>query len=300
MCVIAAKPAGVKFPGEETLNNMFWNNPDGAGYMYAEKGVVYIQKGLMTRDDFGASINRLKAKKDLDKLPMVMHFRITTHGGTKPENTHPFPVTESVGALQKRKMKCSLGVAHNGIIDITPRKGISDTMEYVVSQLGPLYKAVPKFYENKDLMRMVSNAIDSKMAFLTGAGKIYTIGSFTEDSGIKYSNQSFKYPRSFTQYSIAGYGSWEDDVDFVSGRYAYKQVMWFDSDEVVVVTPSGEVIECPYDFAMDKEGKIYSFSISANSMKYMPGYRAYDQKWRTPRWDENLVSVEATFAANGK
>lgn len=300
MCVIAAKPAGVKFPGEETLENMFWNNPDGAGYMYAEKGVVHIQKGLMTCNDFKASINKLKAKNDLDKLPIVMHFRITTHGGTKPENTHPFPVTESEGALKKRKMNCSLGVAHNGVIDITPRKGISDTMEYVISQLGPLYKAVPKFYENKDLMRMISNAIDSKMAFLTGEGKIYTIGNFTEEAGIKYSNQSFKCPKRFAQYAIASYGGWEDDVDIENGRCVYKRVMWFDSDDVVVVTPEGNIIECPYDFAMDKEGKIYSFSISCNSMKYMPGYRAYDGKWQIPRWDEGLVSVEATFGTSRK
>ena len=178
MCIIAAKPAGVAMPSAEKIENMWNRNSDGAGIMYAVDNKVHIEKGFMTYASFNAKLGELRGKFDLDKLPVVMHFRITTHGGTKPENCHPFPITDSVGMLRKLNQTAQIGVAHNGIIDIRPRKGISDTMEYIASQLAPLSKAVPNFYKNKHLMQMISNAIDSKMAFLTsGTVAFRTIGT---------------------------------------------------------------------------------------------------------------------------
>ena len=185
MCIIAAKPAGVNMPEDKILENMWNRNDDGAGFMYAVNGKVYIEKGFMKYKDLKTRLDQLGRKYNLRKLPMVMHFRITTHGGTKPENCHPFPISDSVGMLKKLKLTTSIGVAHNGIIPISPRKDISDTMEYIASQLAPLSKAVPMFYKDKNLMQMTANAIDSKMAFLTGDGKIYTIGDFIADKGIK-------------------------------------------------------------------------------------------------------------------
>ena len=40
MCVIAAKPSGVKMPSVSTIENMWYKNPDGAGFMYALNGKV--------------------------------------------------------------------------------------------------------------------------------------------------------------------------------------------------------------------------------------------------------------------
>ena len=154
-------------PGNDTLRTMWNVNSDGAGFMYVEKGAVRIEKGFMKYKNFIKALEKVGARLDLTATPVVMHFRITTHGGTRPENTHPFPITESLGALKKLKSTTDVGVAHNGIIPITPRKGISDTMEYVLSQLAPLKKALPTFYKNKYAMQLIENAIDSKMAFLT-------------------------------------------------------------------------------------------------------------------------------------
>ena len=36
MCIIAAKPAGIKMPTEEQLEIMWFHNPDGSGIMYAK------------------------------------------------------------------------------------------------------------------------------------------------------------------------------------------------------------------------------------------------------------------------
>lgn len=193
MCIIAAKPAGIPMPSAQTIENMWYGNRDGAGFMYAENGMVHIQKGFMKLAEFQNALIELAKTHDLTKLPLVMHFRITTHGGTKPENCHPFPVTDSLGVLTKRVSKAKLGVAHNGIIDITPRKGISDTMEYIISQLAPLHRAIPKFYKYDDLMLMISNATQSRLAFLTDEGSLHTIGNFIEDNGVLYSNTSYKF-----------------------------------------------------------------------------------------------------------
>ena len=47
MCIIAAKPAGVAMPDNDTLRTMWNVNSDGAGFMYVEKGAVRIEEGFM-------------------------------------------------------------------------------------------------------------------------------------------------------------------------------------------------------------------------------------------------------------
>ena len=214
MCIIAIKSKGIDLPSEEILQNMWRVNSDGAGFMYAKDGVVHIEKGFMTYERFYSAIRKLDEEYGLKNLPLIMHFRITTHGGTKPENTHPFPITDSIGVLKKIKVTAKLGVAHNGIINIRPRDGISDTMEYIASQLAPLSRAMPKFYKNADLMEMVSNAINgSRMAFMNGSGEIYTIGNFVEEGGMRYSNRSFETPASIRSFPYSYYDeteAWED------------------------------------------------------------------------------------------
>jgi len=210
MCIIACKPIGLQMPDEDTITSMWYNNPDGAGIMYAYKGSVHIEKGFMSLDKFLAAIERINRNVDLANCGVVMHFRITTHGGTSPENTHPFPISASIPALKKLVMKTDVGVAHNGIIHNTPRsKDISDTMEYIASQLAPLKAALPRFWENKNAMLLVKNAIDSKMAFLDSAGGIHTIGDFVEHDGMLYSNRT--YEDYWVSFKHTSYYGWEFD-----------------------------------------------------------------------------------------
>ena len=63
MCIIAAKPAGVKMPDHETLENMWYGNPDGAGLMYAKDGKVIIRKGFMKYVDLLAALEEIGAQK---------------------------------------------------------------------------------------------------------------------------------------------------------------------------------------------------------------------------------------------
>jgi len=268
MCIIAAKPAGKKMPALTTIETMWFRNHDGAGFMYAQGGMVHIEKGFMKLSDFTAALNRVRETVDLDSTAVVMHFRIATHGGVIPANTHPFPVTSSVGMLQKLSCTTPLGVAHNGIISsVIPRKGISDTMEYIASQLGPLYKGVPKFYENPHLMEMISNAVDSRLAFMTGAGELYTVGDFVEDEGIMYSNSTYKpYDFSFARYST----KWDNladghfnEYDMWSANYELagtRLLQWLWETGTYVVDSTGRRIDDLHnDYAVDAEGNVYEY-----------------------------------------
>lgn len=217
MCIIACKPIGLEMPDTDTIENMWYSNPDGAGIMYNHKGHVYIEKGFMELDDFLNAVKRIGRDVDLKQAGVVMHFRITTHGGTRPENCHPFPISDSIPMLKKLRLTTRIGVAHNGIINNTPRdKTISDTMEYIASQLAPLYRALPEFYTNQDAMLLVKNGIQSKMAFLTDTGNIYTIGDFVDDKGILYSNHSYEGYYLTPRYMK--WGKW----DAVTGKWEYE------------------------------------------------------------------------------
>ena len=275
MCIIAAKPAGVKMPSEDTIHNMWTRNSDGAGLMYTREGKVRIEKGFMDEESFVKRIRELDEMYTLDRISVVMHFRITTHGGTKPENCHPFPITDSIGILRKLVVDTPMGIAHNGIINIIPRKGISDTMEYIATQLAPLYRAVPDFYKNKDLMQLVSNAVDSRMAFLLPSGEIYTLGEFIEDEGIMYSNTSYKPMRSFRDYyGGCWHGGWEQ-FDASASEFEYKEVQWLDESEgEYVMDDDGELWQG--DFAIDKNDYVYEYDYDEEALTNLGNYTAYN------------------------
>ena len=260
MCVIAVKPAGVKMPDMKTLENMWYNNSDGAGFMYATGGTVHIEKGFMTLKDFKAALKRLKKSIDIVNTPMVMHFRITTHGETSPGNCHPFPVTEKLPLLQMTKCKTSLGVAHNGMIDIKPsKKEISDTMEYVMTQLAPLYQLKKDFYRQPAGKKLVYNFIKSKMVFLDAAGRIETVGDFiTGEDGLLYSNNSYKTRTVYYNWDI-----WEDySLQWYESEYG-KYMTWLSEDDGYILA-DGEILS-PDFYLADREGNLYRYDIETDT-----------------------------------
>ena len=267
MCVIAAKPKGVDMPSYETLNSMWIANPDGAGLMYVHEGHVIIDKGYMTFDDFIKHLTQLDKKINLKNTAVVLHFRIGTHGGNVPANTHPFPISDNVSVLQKLHSKANIGVAHNGIIHIEPRqKDISDTMEYIASQLAPLYRYDKKFYKKKDLMQLVENAIRSKMAFLTADGVIYTIGAFTEENGILYSNMSYKY---FGTWRTSTYRSWpvDYDLDERDGDYLMVDVCELPYGSYLVDNSTGSFLDAgQYGIYMDWTEGFYVYRYTMDDL----------------------------------
>ncbi len=265
MCIIAIKPAGKKLPATGTIENMWYNNNDGAGLMYAAGGSVHIEKGFMTLKSFKAALKRLDRDIDVTNTPIVLHFRITTHGGRSAGNTHPFPVTEKLPLLQMSKSKAPLAVAHNGVIDIKPsKKDISDTMEYITNQLAPLYQLKKDFYRRPAGKKLVYNFIKSKMVFLDGIGKIETVGDFiTGKDGILYSNNSYKARTIYYDWDLWDYGT--DWYDSRYGRY----MTWLTSDDGYIIS-NGDILDADY-YLTDKKGHLYRYDIDINMATPIPG-----------------------------
>jgi hypothetical protein len=259
MCIIVIKPAGVKLPATKKIENCWYNNSDGAGFMYASGGSVHIEKGFMSLKAFKDALKRLEKSIDVINTPMVLHFRITTHGGTAPGNTHPFPVTEKLPLLQMTKSKAPLAVAHNGIIDIKPsKKDISDTMEYIINQLAPLYQLKKDFYRRPAGKKLIYNFIKSKMVFLDGNGRIETIGDFiTGEDGILYSNNSYKARTVYHNWDLWDYG-----IEWYESKYA-KYMTWLTEDDGYILS-GGNILSADYYLA-DRQGNLYRYDIETDT-----------------------------------
>jgi len=219
MCVILTKPAGSVMPSDQIIKAMWDNNPDGAGIAYAINNRVYVEKGYMKYKDLDNALaglgKRLKTKynKTLDDVSVMVHFRITTHGGTSPQLTHPFPIVNGNDQLHALEYSTDIVVAHNGIIhSVTAANGHSDTSQYIKDMLVPLKNSNPYFMYDPHLVTLMENTISSsRLTFLSGDGNFAYVGSWQEDPetpGCMYSNLLHtytpvpKYSRSYPDYWI--------------------------------------------------------------------------------------------------
>ncbi len=198
MCVIVVKKMGVELPSKKTLKDCFETNPDGAGLMYVnENKKIVIEKGFMTFEAFYKKLTELNKKYNLKKKALVMHFRITTQGGTSPGNCHPFPITDDEKKLKATYLECNdVAFAHNGIISLYSMrddKGMSDTMLLSKELLYPLFNYDKKFYKREYNKSLIEEIIGTdKIAFLDNKENITLIGEFKEDEGVLYSNLNHK------------------------------------------------------------------------------------------------------------
>lgn len=201
MCIIIAKNASIPMPSIEILRNCFNNNPDGAGFMLTAKNNVYGFKGLMTFEELTDELARAEKRfGKLEKLPVVLHFRIATHGSSIAGNTHPFPLKGGYREMRKTQWCADQGFAHNGIIlqtsndpDIKKHK-VSDTMVFAKKYAAPIAKYV-SIASDPALLDMLYEIANSKLCFLDKKGKIATRGDFIEQDGVLYSNTSFREER---------------------------------------------------------------------------------------------------------
>ena len=216
MCVIVAKKMGIELPSKKILENCFDINPDGAGLMYVnENKKIVIEKGFMTFEAFYKKLMELDKKYDLKKKALVMHFRITTQGGTSPENCHPFPITDDEKKLKATYLECNdVAFAHNGIISLYSMrddKGMSDTMLLSKELLYPLFNYNKKFYKQEHNQELIEEIIGTdKIAFLDNEEKIITIGEFKEDEGVLYSNLNHKKNYNYYNYNYNDYYNYDN------------------------------------------------------------------------------------------
>jgi predicted glutamine amidotransferase len=263
MCIIAIKPAGIAPPSMKIIENMWYSNSDGAGICYPLRDSVVIDKGHMKLKKFKSVLEDLEKKIDIVKVPVIYHFRVGTSGGNTAANTHPFPITDKLPLLQKTRGKYPLVMAHNGIIDMTPsKKSISDTMEYIISQVAPLRQLRKDFYKTDAGKKLMYNATGGgKLAFMDGAGNIETVGDFITDNGIIYSNTSYK-----REYYFNYYGAWSDYSDYTSFKnykkaWDVEPLQWLTDDDGYVILTDGQMDEAD-GYLMDRDGNIYEYDYS--------------------------------------
>lgn len=197
MCIILSCAAGVR-PATSTIEECFYMNPDGAGLMYPDGGLVQIRKGFMDLDTYLAAIADVP-----EDVPLVLHMRIGTGGGNTPGLTHPFPVVDSLDMIRATNSSVPLAVAHNGVLrdyQAAVKPGVSDTVAYVrdvalylandaeVRRCGGL--AVSRLAA--DMLRDSSQG--SRLAIMDGHGNVRLTGAGWEDvqPGIHASNDSWR------------------------------------------------------------------------------------------------------------
>uniref|UniRef100_A0A6M3LYR8 Putative glutamine amidotransferase n=1 Tax=viral metagenome TaxID=1070528 RepID=A0A6M3LYR8_9ZZZZ len=238
MCLIVAKPRGVKMPGKKNLNSWFASHDDGFGLAYLQDDRVHIVKGAMdikTMRRLIKRVNRNLNGTSLDDLDVIFHFRQATDGTISPKNCHPFPITNDLTAQSALETETDIALAHNGIIfDYStyykrawthPNSDKTDTQEFIEDYLVGLGQSI----WNPSVQALIEAYTDSKFALLASNGITY-IGKFIEDNGFFFSNGGYKTPKpapitrvspvtSITSYNYRGMpyeGDWEDE------GYSYK------------------------------------------------------------------------------
>lgn len=174
MCLII-KSDNVSELKQNLLTSAYHNNSDGFGGMFLADGKIQTFKELpKTENDV---VNLWDKFKDM-KIPMGLHFRFTTNGGTNKSNCHPFEV------LNMKQHNRSIWVMHNGPQLPTPMIDVdkSDTHQYVKWILRPMLAQNPELLYNSDWKDMIEESIGSdKLLFLDGSNGKFTI--INEDHG---------------------------------------------------------------------------------------------------------------------
>lgn len=202
MCIAIYKPSD-KILSQETLNECYDSNPDGAGFMYAQDKKLHIEKGFFSYDSF------YNAFKQHEHKQAVIHFRIKTHGKIDTTNCHPFAVNNAIGFV------------HNGIINGFGDTDHSDTIGFNNAILQPLVHKWGNLALFQDpIINLIEGRIGySKLVFLDRHGnhKIMNEGKGVWDDGVWYSNNSYKpYVAPVTSQlwkdEAYSYGGWRKPV----------------------------------------------------------------------------------------
>lgn len=200
------------------LKNSWENNDDGAGLLWVEKGKLKTFKELNCFDVFYHKYLEIRGKI---KTPIILHFRIGTHGKKNVDNLHPFLCSEHVGFV------------HNGIISGWGNELISDTNEYNLTILSKLPKG---FERNEATLFLIQESIGySKLIFLNTENEISIVGEekghWVNDNW--FSNDSYKEVNTYVYY-----GNIKKDKTVSPGNYGinqekqnYAEKNWWQDDD---------------------------------------------------------------------
>lgn len=226
MCVILKFTKGSGKPKESMLESASDLNKDGGGIAWIEehngKKVVAWKKGM---DMTPKSVMKLIKERNI-QLPMVIHYRIATHGKVDTPLCHPFCI-DDMGEIGDYDLQ-SEGYAedgvlfHNGVwrdykefaLDLVrhnpqakiPDGDLSDSriMAWLVKYLGINYLSM----------------IDEKVCVLTPEG-LRTFGSgWTDVEKVECSNDNFTWGNS---YGSVGSGSLNGYMSRTTGKSNFQE-----------------------------------------------------------------------------
>lgn len=294
MCIIVAKPKGVKRPDKEVLQQCWEGNPDGAGFCYYDrkKELVGYQKGFMSFKAFWKAL--LAVEKRVDGTdPFIYHFRITSRGSTCPEQTHPFPVSTEIADLKKSRGYTRLAITHNGTMPINHGKEESDTQAFVMNIVAPLHAAMgDDFLKDRGLLDMLAYVSGSLLAFLTDSGGLHLVNkeSFIEEDGVFYSNRSYAYSL-WNNWKTTSSTSeqWASYYDMFSTTDMIEEMEWHDRTKF---TRDWDLIEAA-ERKLDQLGeKMEEFNAQGEPLnpeaddEYLRLLRALEKYYQSDEWEE--------------
>lgn len=193
----------------EAIRNSFENNNDGAGLLYIDGGRLAVIKETASAKAF---YKKYKAIRENNALPMLLHFRIGTHGHFADYNLHPFLVNSQIGFV------------HNGVIRISEIDArYSDTNHFNRLVLQTMKRPARIFKDGSNEAALVSHfcGSSSKLIFLNAAGdfRIFNEAAGHWDKlGNWFSNSTYK-PSAYRDFggkkvAKAGAGA----CDYYGGR----------------------------------------------------------------------------------
>ena len=179
MCTLIVNPRTAQLISLENFNNLWANNPDGAGFAYVRGNRVEIVKEMHSPAELWRKYRDIRNNTP---HPIILHFRISTQGRVNEANAHPFRVHEG------------LAFAHNGIITTAPYdKNHSDTALLVRDVLAKWPKDFITRKGYPEALKYIAGG-SNKFALLNGSGQTLIINPhlFHEHEGSLYSNQGYK------------------------------------------------------------------------------------------------------------
>ena len=276
MCIIVYKPKNIAFPKKATLETCFDHNSDGAGYMYTYNNKVHIRKGFKDFDSFYKDLNKIR-KQVGDKIPFVMHFRISTQGGKKMELTHPYPLCDNYKEMRKLQSECQIGIAHNGIIHLTSeysygymrakQPDYNDTMTFIRDYLSIIISD-KNYYKKPRVLELIERLCESKLAILDADGHCELIGDFKQENGVYYSNSTYMETQIINApkpniWKNGSYKIWDDD--YFRGSYDNTKTLWenFDKGNIELETHSADSNNYLYQLYDKFNGDLIAELVSA-------------------------------------
>lgn len=191
MCVIMVSPIGEKV-AKEVFRRMWRANDDGFGMFFRTKEGVGLIKGLMDFQEAWEHYADLPAG-----VPHVLHFRLATHGGVRPELTHPFVVHENSPIYMRGVIQAPV-LAHNGVWSLYSTKLNQTRLNGPVSDSRILAAYIGSLYGGK---RRLKEVIERHHGEIASAGRvvvvdpeewrIYLVGAWIKDGNLLYSNTSY-------------------------------------------------------------------------------------------------------------